>query len=403
MLGAVKRRELPLLGRRGSGHHALDRMDLAGSRPAGVGNHQVLGLRLRQRDRLGSLGIQIDQRRTAQLQAVGGDVLFQFRAGAIQIDEHVQRPAAAGQRCGVEPGQIEEQELLRERKVLGQQAIAEERARPRRQHAFLAGKAYRLDALGAQQPGLPIRGRRRQRDAQHVVEQQLVQRIDVLRLAFQVESQPVRRQGGKRQVPGKALQLQVEDPDGTRRKRRRRRGKRPPDQFDVGQFQRPQPDRITGPEAAGLPVHRIGFQHRVTGNVIAVQQLALRSFQDKLNDGQGGDRRQVMRIQHPQHRVGQFGEVVVQLVACAGIQVRAGFDQPFDVRVFGRVRRQPQPGRDLRVRLGEFRAQSPQKRQLAIVVRQQFVVHRALPLTSISPVAGCSEESNTTSSKAGSA
>ena len=136
---------------------------------------------------------------------------------------------------------------------------------------------------------------------------------------------------------------------------------------------------------------------------ISVAQFPLGPVQHELDDGHGRNRRQVVRIEDAEHRVGEFGEVVVELVADAGVQKGEGLDQPFHVRVFGRVRRQPQPSGDLRVGLGEFRAQPAEKGQFAIVVGQQFVAHRAVPLTSISPVAGSNEESKTTSSKAGSA
>ena len=53
--------------------------------------------------------------------------------------------------------------------------------------------------------------------------------------------------------------------------------------------------------------------------------------------------------------------------------------------------------------LGELGAQAADEGQLAIVVGEQLVAHRPVPLTSTLPVAGCNAESNTTGSGAGSA
>ena len=75
-----------------------------------------------------------------------------------------------------------------------------------------------------------------------------------------------------------------------------------------------------------------------------------------------------MRIQHPEQRVGQFGELVVQPVMHAGGEKRHAIEQPRDVRIVDAAGRKPQPAGDLRIGLGELGRQPVDRGQFAIVI-----------------------------------
>ena len=92
-----------------------------------------------------------------------------------------------------------------------------------------------------------------------------------------------------------------------------------------------------------------------------------------------------MRIEHAQHGLGDFGKIVVEFVARAGVEVGERLDEPLDVRIAGRIGTQTQPAGDFRMRLGEFRAQPADEGQFAVVIGEQFVAHRPLPFTSTLP------------------
>ena len=132
-----------------------------------------------------------------------------------------------------------------------------------------------------------------------------------------------------------------------------------PVELAATQLERPERDGITGAEAARLAVDRIGFQRRLHAGSCSpsVKSPWPRSSTNCATaiDGIGP---LIVRIEHAQHGVGDFGEIVVELVARAGVEVGEGLDQPLDVRIFGRIGAQPQPAGDLRMRLGELGAQS---------------------------------------------
>ena len=99
-----------------------------GQRAAAVRHDPVLELGVRQRDRLGPLREQVDDRRAAEPERVGRDVPRQVGDRPVQVEVDLQLVARVGQRPTAEAGQVDEQELLGEREVLGQQPVAQERA-----------------------------------------------------------------------------------------------------------------------------------------------------------------------------------------------------------------------------------------------------------------------------------
>ena len=137
--------------------------DLGGARTAGVRHHAVFRVGVGQADRLAAQREQVDQRRAAQRQALRADRALQFRRGAVEIDEDFQRIAAGDQGLVVDPGEVQEQELVGEGEVFGQQAEAGEAAGGPGQQGLVGGKAGRFDAgRGDDRPAWgPPRCRRR--------------------------------------------------------------------------------------------------------------------------------------------------------------------------------------------------------------------------------------------------
>ena len=81
-------------------------------------------------------------------------------------------------------------------------------------------------------------------------------------------------------------------------------------------------------------------------------------WQSNLRDHAGRHRRQIVRIEQAEQRIGQLGEFVVQPVMHAGGEERHAFEQARDMRIVHRVGREAQPAGDLRVGLGELRRQA---------------------------------------------
>ena len=96
-------------------------------------------------------------------------------------------------RCrAIQPAEIEKEKLFREGEELLQQPVAHERTVGVREHPLVALEAHGADAGGLEDHGWlsPLLFGRSQLDLNHVVEQKLIQPVDQLPLALQVETQP---------------------------------------------------------------------------------------------------------------------------------------------------------------------------------------------------------------------
>ena len=155
---------------------------------------------------------------------------------------------------------------------------------------------------------------------------------------MQVESQILERQLREVQGLGETAKNQAQHRLGLRGIRNRRRGEGLP--FEVGgdQFERPKRDGIACAEAARLAFDGVGFQRRLRGDRIARGQFALAAIQDELRHGHRRHGALIVRIEHAQHGLGDFGKIVVEFVARAGVQIGERLDQPLDVRIAGRIR-----------------------------------------------------------------
>ena len=88
-----------------------------------------------------------------------------------------------------------------------------------------------------------------------------------------------------------------------------------------------------------------------------------------------------MRVEHVQERLGDFGELIVELAVHAAGQEREGFDEAFDVRIFARVGLQQQTAGHLGILFRELAGHLADELQLAFVVGKQLVDHAFPPET----------------------
>ncbi|KAG1530917.1 hypothetical protein G6F50_017006 [Rhizopus delemar] len=86
-----------------------------------------------------------------------------------------------------------------------------------------------------------------------------------------------------------------------------------------------------------------------------------------MGDRAGGERPQIVRIEHIQQCVGELGIVVLDALGYARTEQREGLDQALDMRVLAALGGELQATGDLRVALGELAPVTAEVAQLARV------------------------------------
>ena len=192
-------------------------------------------------------------------------------------------------------------------------------------------------------------------------------------LSTQEEPQPLGTQIAEPDIGRQTRQGQLQHPAHLRHLGHRRRAQRVRAELGRAYLDRPQRQGIGRMESAGLTVDRLGLDLDAGGDLVGPGEIRLRTH---LYDRHRRDRGQVVRVKHPQQRVAELGEIVVEFMADAGVEVGKGLDQPLDMRVFDGIGADAQPRRDLRVGLGELRRQLADLVELIGIVGQQFLRHR---------------------------
>src|SRR5882757_3020704 len=108
----MERLPRPELATRKAFAYPFDGPDLQARRAAHVGLDTILDTRVIERNRLAALLEEIDDGRAPEGEAACLDGPFEFRHRAVEIDEDVHTVAGRDERLGVEPAEIDEQELL---------------------------------------------------------------------------------------------------------------------------------------------------------------------------------------------------------------------------------------------------------------------------------------------------
>ncbi len=254
-------------------------------------------------------------------------------------------------------------------------------------------EAHRPESLRPQDDrrGVGRRGLRAELDGERVVEEQLVERVDDLAFALQVEAEPRERaldalgrlllQLGERGAP-QDPQVEVEhrprvaavDRDGGRL-------------LEAGRLHLdgPDRDRIGGPEAARDPVDGGGRERRALRDRLSRLEAHLLGVEDELHHGHRRHGRQERGVQDPEERFRDLRELVVDLEAHARREEGEGLEEALDVRVLALVRLELQAGRDLRVLVRELGPHLAKEAQLALVVLQEVAAHHS-PFTAKLPL-----------------
>jgi hypothetical protein len=82
-----------------------------------------------------------------------------------------------------------------------------------------------------------------------------------------------------------------------------------------------------------------------------------------------------MGIEHPEERVRDLRELVVDLKVNPRREQCKGLDEAFDMGIFTFIGFEEQPTRHLGIRLGEFLPQLSEDRQFPLVVFEQRLLH----------------------------
>src|SRR5690606_14522157 len=99
-------------------------------------------------------------------------------------------------------------------------------------------------------------------------------------------------------------------------------------------------------------------------------ELALLRIELELNERHRRDRSRELGIDRAEQRFGDARELVIELEVHACGQERESLEQPLDVGIVAARGLQQQPRCDLRVALAEFRTETPEIRQLPLVILQ---------------------------------
>ena len=263
--------------------------------------------------------------------------------------------------------------------VFGQQAEAGKAARGPWQQRFLRGEAGRFDAAAGHHHRRRIDRGVGVGDGDRVAAQQLVQRQRLVGGAAQEEAQAIDAELAEGRIGRQAFQRDAQHPGGTAGGGIGRCDDRQAGQADALHVDRPERHRAGGTVAQRLAMHRLGVEHHAGGQPGGDHQVRLAV---ELRDHARGDGRQVVRVEQPEQRVGEFGEFVVETVVDAPGEEGHAFQQARDVRVVHRVGGQAQAAGDLRLGLGEFRGQPFDGVEFAIVIWKEGIGHFASFLTS---------------------
>ena len=370
-----------------------------------IGNDVVFGLGLRNPDRFGDALEQIDDRGAAELKCVAADALFEGDQAVrlvwlFEEDQNFECAAKSPLGKAIQALQVDEEEFFGETEILLQQPVTQETAVGVRQNALGGGESDRLQAARRQDGlGGPFAGRQcPHRDPKRVEKQELVERVHDGTFSVQVEAEGIE---GQLLQPEPAQAFDPNSDHGGRVGGHAGRRETVHCRYGgSGDSQRPEGDRITGTERADISIFGLAVD-REAGLHLGGCRGALRRIELKLDDGLRRHGPEVVRVEHVQKRLGDFGELIVELAVHSAGQEREGFDQTLDVRIFARTGLQQQAARHLGIFFRELVGHLPDELQLAFVVGQQFVDHGLPPETAMRRESRCRATSNRTGSSAG--
>ena len=353
--------------------------DLEVHRPGAVGHHVVRGAVIGQVDAVGALGEQVDGRRAEQREVGGVDGAFERRFAALEQQHQLEFGAGVAAQRWRQPGQVDEQEALRQGEIFLQQAAALESAQGGGQQRLLVGVAGRADVAGVE-PAVPRPGVRGGRDRQPEAgaDDQLVQLEGGVVAAGQEQAQFVERQLLERDARAGA---QFE-PDAAahafgHRQRRQRQVGRKREILGRCELQRPQRDVVRGAKLAdrGIALAELAAQRTAARDRHALRQVGIVRLRVEAGHQHAGCRRQEVWIDDLEQALGEARKLGVELELHPRGEEAGALEQPLDVGVGHLDAVDAEAGRDLGELAREFGAHLVQVLQFLVVVAQQARIH----------------------------
>ena len=196
-------------------------------------------------------------------------------------------------------------------------------------------------------------------------------------LAVEIEAQVGEAEFGEGEFAG-ALQGHAHGGDGFRGLDGRLQaiGRFP---FRAGDFERPEGEIVAGAELAGHAVDGARIEDAGALHFEAGIGRDGGGVDGEFGHGHGRHRAQIVGMQNAEHRLGDFGELVVDLEVDAGGEEGEGFEHTLDMRVFALIGLEHEAGGYLGILGGELDAHLAQEGEFALVVEQQVIPHWRLP------------------------
>src|SRR5471030_231920 len=267
--------------------------------------------------------------------------------------------------------EIDEIEFLREREILGQQAIRRMRLLRIINERIAFAETRLLDRgilkLFPFAVAIYFNVARRGID-----EKAISQRRDERLFAVQMHTNLVQREGRQIELRRSGFEGDGDQRCGVPRQDRRARCRCNRRVLRLDNPERRQHDVIRVAKAALHAANRPGLQLGPTLDRGRPGELAKRLPWVELGDRTRGKRPQVVRIKYFQQRFRELGVIVVELLVDACPKQRERLDHALDVRVLRVLARHGETRCDLRIPFSEVARITSQERQLALVIRQQF-------------------------------
>ena len=361
MLEGLKRAVLPLPATAlQPSFDPLDGVDLVMGRLLAGRAQAIFGLGLVDTDGIGVAVEQVGDGGAVQAQRVLAHPHLLLQRPA-ELEHQVQAVATGRQGQPVQTGHIQEQELLRQVEIFLQQPVSGEGVGAIGQQPLVVGEPGRTHRIGPQIENLGVLAiGHPDAGAGQIVAEPQQQRLRHLRIAVDVEPQPRQVQPVQRHARQR-LEADRQRRAGPGRLHRR-----------LGHTQRLQVHVVAGAEPAGGALHGYGIDLGAAGNALGLAHRV--GHRLELQDRHGRHGAQVVGPHQRDQPVGQFGQVVVQLLAQPAGQEGEPFQQAFHVRVGAPV---AQERGQLGVGLGKLLAQIAQIGQFVLKV---FVERHGLSL-----------------------
>ncbi|KAG1253965.1 hypothetical protein G6F68_011084 [Rhizopus microsporus] len=328
----------------------LDQLAMRRERAACIRQHRVVHRTMGDTDRLAAGAEQIDDGRAAKSHVVRAQLLQHHRVApvlALGVQYQVKGEASAGTLRHRRQVQVDKAEFLGIGEQFGQQPIGRVRARRKVDQGLIVGESDRAQRHAVQAPPASVAigfdvGRL---DAKH---QGIAQRSPYRGLAIEEQAQAIGAQLVKTQLIGQQLEAHRDLATGSGRQGRRHWRIGDAAIHHLLHADRRQHHIVGRTEIAGHAPDRTALDGGSTRHAYRRAQFGGHPFGIEMGDRAGGERPQIVRIEHIQQCVGELGIVVLDALGYARTEQREGLDQALDMRVLAALGGELQATGDLR-------------------------------------------------------